>query len=173
MIGERVAEGGVAAAAFEAKGGRMPVIPLPCRKKLQHQTPFWVADDAIFFVTICTEPRRLNQLCHPAVADRLRESVGRREELGYWWVPVLVLMPDHVHLLVSRGSGFDLARTVRAWKRYTSRWLGIRWQRDWFEHRLRDEESLEEKGAYILANPVRAGLVDSPEEWPYRWTQGF
>ena len=36
-----------------------------------------------------------------------------------------------------------------------------------FEHRLRKEESFREKADYILANPVRAGLVERAEDWPY------
>jgi hypothetical protein len=42
------------------------------------------------------------------------------------------------------------------------------WQRDFFDHRLRDDESFEEKAAYILNNPVRAGLVNRFEDWPYK-----
>jgi len=37
--------------------------------------------------------------------------------------------------------------------------MGIKWQRDFFEHRLRSDESWREKADYILANPVRKGLV--------------
>jgi hypothetical protein len=40
-------------------------------------------------------------------------------------------------------------------------------QRDYFEHRLRHDESAAEKFAYILANPVRGGLVSAEEEWPW------
>jgi len=45
--------------------------------------------------------------------------------------------------------------------------LAIGWQLDFFEHRLRREESLREKADYILANPVRAGLVARSEDWPF------
>jgi putative transposase len=45
--------------------------------------------------------------------------------------------------------------------------MKIDWQHDFFEHRLRQEESLHEKADYILANPVRAGLVKEIEDWPY------
>jgi hypothetical protein len=37
------------------------------------------------------------------------------------------------------------------WKRWTARQMGIEWQRDFFEHRLRSDESLREKTDYILA----------------------
>jgi hypothetical protein len=41
-----------------------------------------------------------------------------------------------------------------------------------FEHRLQGDESLDEKAGYILENPVRAGLVAKPEDWPYRFVSG-
>jgi putative transposase len=45
--------------------------------------------------------------------------------------------------------------------------MGIEWQRDFFEHRLRSDESWREKANYILANPVRKGLVTEVSRWPY------
>ena len=41
------------------------------------------------------------------------------------------------------------------------------WQRDFFEHRLRSDESWREKADYILANPVRKGLITEVSQWPY------
>jgi hypothetical protein len=45
--------------------------------------------------------------------------------------------------------------------------LKIDWHRDFFEHRLRKDESFRQKADYILLNPVRAGLTKLPEERPY------
>ena len=56
---------------------------------------------------------------------------------------------------------------VSKWKEWTSKELGIVWQSDFFEHRLRGEESRREKGDYILANPVRKNLVQRAEDWPF------
>ena len=51
------------------------------------------------------------------------------------------------------------------------RLYGLRlWQVGWFDHILRDHESLERHAAYTLANPVRAGLVRGWEDWPYSGT---
>jgi hypothetical protein len=58
---------------------------------------------------------------------------------------------------------------VSGWKKWTASQLGIGWQRDFFEHRLRNDESARQKADYILYNPVRAGLVERPEDWPYVW----
>jgi len=43
----------------------------------------------------------------------------------------------------------------------------INWQRDFFDHRLRGDEGWREKSDYILQNPVRAGLIEKYEDWPY------
>ena len=80
----------------------------------------------------------------------------------------LVVMPDHVHGLFSFSpSKRTIEGVVSDWKRWTSRQLGIEWQRDFFEHRLRHEESRRQKVDYILANPVRKELVARPEDWPF------
>ena len=77
-----------------------------------------------------------------------------------------MLMPDHVHLVLPFP---DIEKRVRQiaskWKEWTAKTLKIEWQRDFFEHRLRKEESLRDKAYYILANPVRAGRVERMEDW--------
>jgi putative transposase len=85
-----------------------------------------------------------------------------------WGLPLLLLMPDHLHMLATFGPDISMKRTIRNWKRYLSNHTDIQWQRDFFDHRLRDDESYTGKAAYILHNPVRAGLVACFEEWPYQ-----
>jgi len=62
-----------------------------------------------------------------------------------------------------------MSDVITNWKKYTARVFGISWQRDFFDHRLRREESLRDKSDYILQNPVRAGLVKRAGDWPYVW----
>jgi len=63
---------------------------------------------------------------------------------------------------------------MRALKRTLAKLWGVRgvegpyWQKGYFDHVLRSEESYEGKWRYVLENPVRAGLVKNPEEWPYQ-----
>lgn len=80
-----------------------------------------------------------------------------------------VVMPDHVHLLLSFPPEKAFTETIRQWKRWTRSHLEIVWQRYFFDHRLRRDESYFEKANYILENPVRAGLVQDWEEWPHVW----
>jgi putative transposase len=61
------------------------------------------------------------------------------------------------------------AKIIGDWKRWGAHHCGITWQENFFEHRLRKEESLDQKGQYLINNPVRAGLVADSMEWPYFW----
>jgi putative transposase len=123
-----------------------------------------------YFITINCQERGLNQLARNEVAGPLFETVRHRQNLFLWWPHLLLLMPDHLHALVSfPPSGKPLHLVISKWKEWTAKQIGIRWQDDFFEHRLRREESRREKADYILANPVRDGLVQRPEDWPFRY----
>ena len=79
-------------------------------------------------------------------------------------------MPDHVHLFVSGHIEFVLSPWVGGLKRAMSVALGMThfWQPGFFDHVLRSDESFSEKWEYVRANPVRAGLVASADDWPYQ-----
>ncbi len=64
-----------------------------------------------------------------------------------------------------------MKRTVTDWKRWLAADAGIEWQDGFFDHRLRAEESFDEKAHYIRMNPVRAGLVEDWTEWKYTWDE--
>ena len=123
----------------------------------------------MYFITICTMPRGKNQLCHPDIAKPLWESLDFRQQRGEWWVHLLLFMPDHVHALMSFARTPGLRRSISQWKGYASRKFGVSWQDGFFDHRLRNDENFQEKANYIRMNPVRAGLVARPEEWPHLW----
>jgi putative transposase len=146
-------------------------ISRPYRKLLPHGTPPWVNDEAIFFITICCIPREANQLCHAATATSLFESIEFRAARGDWFVHLLVLMPDHLHGLISFPRERDMRKVVAGWKEITAKKTGVRWQRDFFDHRLRSNEGYEEKASYIRMNPVRAGLISESTAWPYVWSR--
>ena len=142
---------------------------LPERKILPHGIPSWVEDGAEYFITICTEPKFVNQLCHADIASAVHNSLDFFQRRGDLWLHLLVLMPDHLHAIMSFNRTVGMRKSVREFKKYTARKHGMMWQRDFFDHRLRRDESYNEKAHYIRMNPVRAGLCSSPEEWPYTW----
>jgi REP element-mobilizing transposase RayT len=79
-----------------------------------------------------------------------------------------VLMPDHLHWLMQLMSDAPLSQTVRAVKSLTTHQLGHPiWQRGYHDHAVRNDEDLKAMARYIIANPVRAGLVSSVADYPH------
>ena len=139
----------------------------PQRKHFDHFVPNQVrAEEAVFFITICCEPRGQNQLAVPELAAHIFDSVRILHQRGDWWMHFLLLMPDHLHALASFPTNKTMTKVVSEWKKYIARTAGIQWQRDFFDHRLRHDESFREKADYIGQNPVRAGLVKGQADWP-------
>jgi len=90
-----------------------------------------------------------------------------------FFVIAYCFMPDHLHALVKgTDRASDFRRFVRLFKQRSAfhwkrRYGQILWQRSYFEHVLRDDEAMLGVARYILDNPVRAGLVNRPEQYPY------
>jgi putative transposase len=150
-------------------GTIMLFVSVPQRKPLPHEVPLWIDPQReIYFITINCEVRGTSQLATEKVAAALFETVRHRQEQGFWWPHVFLLMPDHVHALISfPPSGKSIKYIVSKWKEWTAKTSGIDWQRDFFEHRLRHAESRREKADYILQNPVRKKLAVRAEDWPF------
>jgi putative transposase len=126
----------------------------------------------IYFVTACTADRRqllADDLVHETFLRFAENATGRGA-----WVGRYVLMPDHWHLfVVIEDERIRLAAWIRSLKNSISKVLRGRgeppphWQKGFFDHIMRCGESYSQKWDYVRANPVRAGLVARPEEWPY------
>ena len=142
---------------------------LPNRKSLPHEIPPWVASGSVYFLTVCCRPRHENQLCDTEIAKTLVESLRFRQQKRDCYIHLLVLMPDHLHMLASFPVESSMNRTIAKWKEFTAKRTSIRWQRDFFDHRLRDDENFGLKANYMRQNPFRAGLVKKPFDWPYVW----
>ncbi len=95
-------------------------------------------------------------------------------------------MPDHVHMIftplvnVESMEVFSLAEIMDAIKGASAhkvnralRRTGKLWQTESFDHVLRCSESVDAKIAYILENPIRAGLVREGEDYPWLWRKAF
>ena len=83
-----------------------------------------------------------------------------------------VVMPDHVHWLMQLGEVGVLSSVVQRVKSRTSRFLRkagyeCEWQRGFHDHAVRKEEDLAGLARYVVANPVRAGLVRSVRTYPH------
>ena len=126
----------------------------------------------VYFVTVVTAGRRSvfhDRLLSDAVIECLR---ALRDRLGFY-VYVYCLMPDHFHALLGLGeSGRSLGQVCGAFKSVSTRaywcWYeGKLWQRQYFDHVVRNSEDFSECVEYIKMNPVRKKLVEEWGEWPY------
>jgi REP element-mobilizing transposase RayT len=141
------------------------------RKKLSHDGgPLNTCnpEGEIYFITICCHPRGVNQLAIPAIWQAIDETIDFRESQGDLDCRLAVAMPDHFHALLGFPGTKSMKVVTSAFKSWLASRYQIEWQRDFFDHRLRNWESAQEKAKYIRMNPVRAGLVIHPEDWPYQ-----
>ena len=115
--------------------------------------------------------------CHllrPEVAELVANSLlwfeGQRYLLSHW-----VIMPNHVHAVVWPMPNHLLSHILRSWKQYTSvrakRIVAMGeehlWQRESFDHWIRDDAEKARICRYIEFNPVSARLCTRPEDWPW------
>jgi putative transposase len=103
------------------------------------------------------------------MAAIIMESVQHRQAGEIWFARLVLLMPDHLHALIAFPTERAMETTVRQWKGFLAHQFKIRWQRDFFDHRIRNAESWQQKANYIRQNPVRAGLIADAMTWPYVW----
>ena len=134
--------------------------------------PNWV------FLTVCTEKRE-RWLAQTPVQKALHDIW--QQTATAWLVSDYLLMPDHLHLFCApHDLKFTIERWLGFWKDQLAKKLkgqsGAaappyqaigKFQAGGFHHRLRDGESYSQKWQYVRENPVRAGLVAQPEDWPY------
>ncbi len=122
--------------------------------------PFWLRDERIAAL----------------VADSMHYLDHRRYTLE-----VFCIMPNHVHcvftpLSKSGGTWYSMSSIMHSLKRHTAlhanRILGRRgdfWQHENYDHVVRDEKEFNRIVAYVLNNPVSAGLVSTQEEWKWSY----
>lgn len=153
--------------ASEGRANRPGEPQQPIRKPLGHEAPQWVKSGDIYFVTICAQNRHTKPLVKGKIAKQLIDSAAHLHKLGKWYLRLFLMIPDHVHALISFPAENSLQTQVSAWKSYTAKKFAVKWKDRFFDHRIRSDESLDEKIHYITMNPTRAGLIAENETWPY------
>ena len=110
--------------------------------------------------------------CRP-LGDQANESLHFYRRQGKLLIFAYCLMPDHLHLLTSPQGGASLSTILGSYESFVTRvaWtygvIGTLWQRSFHDHILRRSEDALAAVAYILNNPVEAGLVERWEDWPW------
>jgi REP element-mobilizing transposase RayT len=104
----------------------------------------------------------------------LLDSLFEQHKAGRIDLYAACVMPDHVHMLMAPVEK-DVVEFANSWKSWTTRlsWrLGNRnalWQPGMWDRTIRDERDFNEVVEYIVANPMKSGLVESEQEWPHAW----
>ena len=125
-----------------------------------------------YFVTICS-PRPSRPFQSKPDAEWLLRLLHQESDAHSFAVPAYCLMPNHLHLLLHGISltanllcfvdNFKHKSSQRYWQRHKTQL----WQISFYDHILRDEDAPKKVAWYIWLNPVRAGLVGKPAEYPY------
>lgn len=131
-----------------------------------------------YFVTTKTWGNRaLFQI--PEAAQIVTDCIASCRERGSHLLHEFVLMPDHLHLLLTPGVTTSLERAVQLIKGGSSHAIHAArghnmqiWQPGFHEWTVRDNKDYKIKREYIWMNPVRAGLTGMPEEWPHGSASG-
>ena len=139
-----------------------------------------------FFFTLVTE-NRAPILCEDVSRPLLHQAILQCASQRAFVLEAMVLLPDHLHLLVTLpGDDADFSTRIAATKanftrsylmgggveqprstaRVARRRRGV-WQRWFWEHVIRDEEDFEKHLNYIHWNPVKHNVAKCPHEWPY------
>jgi len=110
-----------------------------------------------------------NPVASTIVQDSLIFGHPERYRLGSW-----VIMPTHVHCVISPCEGWTLSQIMKSLKGYTSREIGKKlnmpgqlWQEETFDVLIRDQDHFLGVCKYIEWNPVKSKLCVDPKEWPY------
>jgi putative transposase len=128
------------------------------------------AQGAVYFVTF-VKAKRVPWLATTVAAKAVMGAIRAWHEEGEGAVLAATVLPDHVHVVFALGDRLDVGRCVSRWKAVGLRESGYagEWQRDFWERRVRDDESVEDYALYILLNPYRAGLAERGEGWAGWW----
>jgi putative transposase len=101
-----------------------------------------------------------------------------------WLIYATVVLPDHLHCLVQplphpAGGFFDLGEILYSIKSFSSHQINRRrgaagsiWQIERYDRIVRDETEFLEKWNYIRNNPVKSGMVEYPEDYPWLYEKG-
>jgi putative transposase len=130
--------------------------------------PSRTARPGTYFVTTATYNRR--RLFQSSInAELFIATLQHYRGLGHYKLHAFVVMPDHVHLILT-PQGITLERAVGFIKGGFSHRLASSfpvWQRGFTDHRIRDAEDMDVRRAYLHLNPVRGRLVEAAELYRY------
>jgi len=142
--------------------------------RLQHKT---VAGCTYFVTTKTCQNRVIFQV--PENAEILIRCMRGYRDRGAYRLHEFVVMPNHLHLLLTPGDETSLEKAIQLIKGGSSYQIHqqrggktLIWSSGFHEATIRDSEDFEARRRYIHMNPVEAGLALRPEDWPWTSANG-
>ena len=136
-------------------------IPFPKRKKLRLENYDYSTNGA-YFITICTADKEkyLSRIISDNGLIKIELSpIGKIAEKYIQTIPgidVYAIMPNHIHMIIVKSNGKPISSDIRAFKGLTVKnTSGLKWQRGYYDHVIRDEDDYRIKHEYIETNPAR------------------
>ena len=125
-----------------------------------------------YYITFCTHKRKRifssHSVSNIAITNAKQTCLECQIDLIAYCI-----MPDHIHLLLMPAGEASVSEFARRYKARVTQELrklnlsGDIWQRSFFDHVVRKDKHVNEIARYILLNPVRRGIVDHIDEYPY------
>ena len=147
--------------------------------------PHWELAGSFYFVTFKTwDKLELNNEARQTVLNccLFFDASQNQNQIRYRTF-ALVIMPDHVHWLMqplpkSENEYWSLSSIVHSIKSYSSKQIpkvmkhiGIVWQDERYDRIMRNHQEFVNTWNYIRENPVKANLVETPEDYPFLWEE--
>jgi REP element-mobilizing transposase RayT len=112
-------------------------------------------------------------LARPDIAQAVEQALlhfdGERYRILAWCV-----MPNHVHVVTETTADYSHGSIVATWKSFSAKQAnrilgrnGMFWMPDYYDRTIRDDRHFATMIAYVESNPVKAGLIDKAELWPF------
>ncbi|MFA4901740.1 MAG: transposase [Desulfobaccales bacterium] len=141
--------------------------------------PHWQLQGSTYFVTFRLRSGIMSEDERRMVLD----AVKHFHKIKYL-ITTAVVMLDHVHLIMKPvvngpNAEFSLSKILQSIKGFTARQInkvrgakGAIWQAESYDRIVRDYDEYLEKWQYIRNNPVKTGLSERPDEYPFLWEPG-
>ncbi len=146
--------------------------PRPRRKNIRLPRDAYEEFGLVWHVTVAVKDRNSQPFAEGELASAISEMIESRAHARQTPLLLYCLMPDHLHLLVQINTvslgdviGDIKSNTTRVW--WTFGGHGQLWQRSYYDHGIRGQSDGDQTIAYIIDNPIRKGLCQMWEEYPY------
>ncbi|OUR63404.1 hypothetical protein A9Q74_00735 [Colwellia sp. 39_35_sub15_T18] len=126
-----------------------------------------------YVITVATKNRN-NLFTSLSIAQKVINELYTLENEQAVKTISYVLMPDHIHWQFQLLTKYTLAEIIKRFKGRSTQSInkfthqkGSIWQPDYFDHQIKNEADLINQARYIVANPLRAGIVKNIDEYPF------